>query len=241
MRYVFTITKQLLMQAISLKKVVYFLLILALIFIGARFLIINLPQYFIFTEQSYSPYFWSRSEALFTHIFLGMVAFVIGPFQFIPFIRKKYVKTHRTMGKIYLLCISVSAPVAIYLAATSQINFVYASGLVMLATAWITTSLMAYISIRKKLFSTHREWMVRSYVVTFAFATFRLMGEVLDMLGVGPFEMRAAFLSWACWSIPLLVTEVIFQIQKFNRIRSSQKILKETRIAVQPVEETEAR
>lgn len=210
------------MQAISLKRVISLLLVLALIFIGARFLIINVRQYFIFTEQSYTPYFWPRSTPVFLHIIFGMAAFFLGPFQFIPIIRKKYTKTHRTMGKIYLLCISVSAPVALYLAATSQINFVYATGLTMLAIAWLTTSLMAYISIRKKLISTHREWMVRSYVVTFAFVTFRLMGEVLVKFGVGPFEMRAAFLSWSCWAVPLLATEIIFQIQKFNRIKSSK-------------------
>lgn len=207
------------MFSISLKKILTAIAILFLVIVGVRFFIINVPHYFIFTEKSYTPYFWSRNVGLFTHIFFGMFAFLIGPFQFISAIRKNYVKIHRTMGKTYLICIAISAPAASYMAVTSQINFVYACGLLGLAIAWITTSLLAYISIRKGLTTIHREWMVRSYVVTFAFATFRLFDEGLGKLGVGPDDLRATLLSWACWTVPLFATEVILQVKKFNKLR----------------------
>jgi len=123
------------------------------------------------------------------------------------------------MGKIYLICIAIAAPVAIYMAITSQVNFVYAAGLFSLALVWMTTSLVAYISIRKGLTSIHREWMVRSYVVTFAFATFRLFDDLLAGWGVGPQDLRLALMSWACWAVPLFGTEVVLQTRKFNKLR----------------------
>jgi Predicted membrane protein (DUF2306) len=43
----------------------------------------------------------------------------------------------------------------------------------LLAFAWITTASMAYISVMRGRILQHKEWMIRSYVVTFAFVTFR--------------------------------------------------------------------
>ena len=40
-----------------------------------------------------------------------------------------------------------------------------------LASAWLVTTAMAYYSIRKGLVALHKEWMIRAYVVTFAFVT----------------------------------------------------------------------
>ena len=161
-------------------------------------------HYFSFTEKSYTPYFWSKAGFLFTHLLFGMTAFLLGPLQFFPQIRKKNVSIHRTVGKVYLVCIAVSSPMAFYLAITSTVNFVYAAGLAAMATIWAATSLMAYITIRKRLTTAHREWMVRSYVVTFAFATFRLFGDVFSYYGIGQDNNLAiTFLSWASWSIPL--------------------------------------
>jgi uncharacterized membrane protein len=207
------------MLSISLKRILTIIAILLLVVIGGRFFLRDVPHYFIFTEKSYTPYFWTRNVGLFTHIFFGMTAFLLGPFQFISQIRKNYVKAHRTMGKVYLVCIAVAAPAGIYMAITSQVNFVYAAGLFSLALVWLATSLVAYISIRKGLTSIHREWMVRSYVVTFAFATFRLFDDLLGSWGVGPGDLRASLLSWSCWSLPLFATEVILQVRKFNKLR----------------------
>lgn len=55
---------------------------------------------------------------------------------------------------------------------------------------------------------------VKSYVVTFAFMSFRLIEKIL-LVG---FDLKglevANILEWSCWSIPLQVTEMILQGQK---------------------------
>jgi hypothetical protein len=53
--------------------------------------------------------------------------------------------------------------------------------------------------------------MVRSYVVTFAFVTFRLVDDSMRAAHLLGDEERSKLLAWACWAIPLLVTEVILQ------------------------------
>ena len=63
--------------------------------------------------------------------------------------------------------------------------------------------------------------MVRSYVVTFAFVTFRIVADVLDARHVGTWKEQVAFTSWFCWAVPLLVTELILEGRKvFARSRS---------------------
>jgi uncharacterized membrane protein YozB (DUF420 family) len=74
---------------------------------------------------------------------------------------------------------------------------------------------MAYLAIRRRQVSQHKEWMIRSYVVTFTFVTFRLWMELgaLQILG----QESAATLVWLSWSMPLLATEVVLQGRKVMR------------------------
>jgi Predicted membrane protein (DUF2306) len=59
-----------------------------------------------------------------------------------------------------------------------------AFGLGGLALAWMLTTGMALIAIRRSLVDQHKEWMIRSYVVTFGFVTFRGIIPLLRAAGV---------------------------------------------------------
>jgi hypothetical protein len=53
--------------------------------------------------------------------------------------------------------------------------------------------------------------MVRSYVVTFAFVTFRAAWTVLQAAGVGTLTEQLAVASWFCWAVPLVALEAVLQ------------------------------
>lgn len=174
------------------------------------------PRYFVFTEQSYSPYFWSRHNWVFIHVVFGILALLIGPFQFVPAIRNRYLNVHRWMGRTYLMSTLIGGVAGFYMATTSQVNFTYKYGLISLALVWITTGTMAYISIRNLNITQHREWMIRSYVVTFGFTAFRLLDEML--INVIPDQPdRLGLLSWICWTVPLIIAEVCIQSVKVKQ------------------------
>jgi uncharacterized membrane protein len=195
-------------------------------------IVISASVYFIFTSAfPYLTYqqtqfaeggFWPRfAPWLMVHIIAGMTALVLGPFQFIPSIRKKHPKAHRLMGKIYLCCVLIAGVVSTELSVFKIISqekaVVYGLGLFMLATVWLLSSGMAYWSARSRNFVQHREWMVRSFVVTCAFMTFRLGARILtNNLGID-FRAAGELMAWACWSIPLIVTEVILQGRKIQK------------------------
>jgi len=84
----------------------------------------------------------------------------------------------------------------------------YGSGLFGLAVAWVITTSLAYISIRRGALAQRRTWMIRSYVVTFGFVTFRVINLTLTTLGVGSEDSQTGAAAWLCWTIPLLITEL---------------------------------
>jgi predicted membrane protein DUF2306 len=72
------------------------------------------------------------------------------------------------------------------------------------------------VAIRKGLTDQHKEWTIRSYVVTFAFVTFRA-GQVA-MVGRGvPLQQAIDIMAWACWALPLLITEAVIQARKMRQ------------------------
>ena len=193
------------------KLLVWFgwLLVLALI---TYFVANNVPRYFVLTPQSYGDYFWGKASWLFPHVVCGLVALVIGPLQFWPRMRRDYLPFHRIAGRVYVVTVLIGAIAGLGMASSvGKDSAAYALGLSGLAIAWITTTGMAFVAIRRKNIVQHKQWMVRSYVVTFAFVTFRLGSDLLQAGHVLPSHERSAMLAWGCWAVPLLVAEVVMQ------------------------------
>ena len=95
----------------------------------------------------------------------------------------------------------------------------FGAGLAGLATAWLTTSSLALLAIKRQLYEQHKEWMIRSYVVTTGFVTFRLLFSALQAAGVGTTPEQLAASAWFCWAVPLLVTEAVLQGRRILRVR----------------------
>jgi hypothetical protein len=156
---------------------------------------------------------------LLTHIAGGLVALLTGPVQLWLGLHDVKMNVHRKLGLIYIAAIAVGSIGAIGLALQTAGGLVFGSGLFFLAVAWIATTSLAFAAIRKHLVEQHREWTIRSYVVTFAFVTFRAGQIALVGRGV-PLEIAIGVMAWACWAIPLLVTELVIQGRKIARVRS---------------------
>jgi Predicted membrane protein (DUF2306) len=172
--------------------------------------------YFSLDKLSYGR-FWDYKWSLIFHISCGLIAMIIGPFQFWKTFRDKYIKTHRMMGRIYLIAILIGTLSATNLAWTSgyKISFSWAFGLQGLAFAWISTALMAYVSVMKRRIVQHKEWMIRSYVVTLGFFFFRILNNSEFVKAIIPeFTERGVTIIWFCWAIPLLITEIVLSWKK---------------------------
>jgi hypothetical protein len=155
-----------------------------------------------------------RRGALLVHIAAGAVALFAGPIQLWLGIADRRIDLHRRLGVIYITAVVIGAMAAYLLAVKPSAGWVFGAGLAGLATAWLATTGLAFMAIRRSLVEQHKEWMIRSYVVTFAFVTFRIMDVVLQQLQMGTAQEDATIMAWAAWAVPLLVTEMILQGRK---------------------------
>lgn len=182
---------------------------------AGRFVIVEALPYFGLEEEVFGR-FWRMKWPLVGHISGGLLALVLGPFQFWAGFRNKYLKVHRWMGRLYLTGILIGTISSVTLALTTGIavHSTWALALLMLATAWFFTSGMALRFILLKRVNLHKEWMVRSYVVTFAFVIFRWLNGMAWIHEYGKFSEVGPTLIWVSWVIPLFFTEIILQWNK---------------------------
>ena len=177
------------------------------------FIVRSALPYFDVSPDQYGPYFWSRRWWLVLHIAGGVVALTVGLGQLWSGMTNRVARMHRALGKLYVGCILFGSIGGFYLALTISGNPPYAAGLFTLCVAWVITTSMAVLAVRRRNIPQHREWMTRSYAVTFAFVTFRFGVETLIWQGL-PAADAQAIMAWACWSVPLLLLEPLLQLRR---------------------------
>ncbi len=197
--------------------------------------VILVNAYFIynFPFRHFNAKSWNEpfGPLLTAHIVFGIIALLIGPLQFFSSFRKKYPHIHRMTGRIYLLSILFGAACAIILAINHNIivqkRVVFGTGLLGLAAAWLLTSGMAFWAIKNRNFVQHREWMVRSYVVTCGFTFYRVFftaaKSYISFEDIDYAKEFSGILAWSCWAIPLLATEAILQAKKIKKAGKDTK------------------
>jgi uncharacterized membrane protein len=180
------------------------------------FIVRSALPYLQLSQAHYGPYFWPRRWGLVLHVAGGITALTVGIVQLWLGLTNRTAGLHRALGKVYVAAIAVGSIAGFYLALTITYNMPYAAGLFFLCIAWVVTTLMAVLAIRLRNIAQHREWMMRSYAVTFAFVTFRFGVETLIGQGLAPGDAQA-IMAWACWALPLLLLEPLLQ---FRRLRA---------------------
>jgi len=137
---------------------------------------------------------------LIPHTLAGVFALVIGPINFSSRIRQRHLQLHRVLGRIYVLSVFVGSFTGIALAAGRP----GLPGTSMQAAAWMVCTTAALIAARNRQIAVHRQWMARSYAVTFTFVSSRVLnlwprywshlGDSLAAVGVIAFTLSSIVL-----------------------------------------------
>ena len=105
------------------------------------------------------------------HTLGGVIALLAGPIQFSSRFRQRYLKFHRVLGRAYVVSVFVGALTGIALSAGRP----GMPGTCVQAAAWVVCTTAAFITARNRQIARHRQWMVRSYAVTFTFVSSRVL------------------------------------------------------------------
>ncbi len=152
--------------------------------------------------------------AFYIHIFGGMLAIVLGPFQFLKYIRRKNLNLHRVLGKIYVAAVLfIAAPTGLYMAFYANGGISASIGFILMSILWFYTTFMAVNTIRKKQVNEHIKWMVRSYAMTFAAVTLRLWVPFLS-LAINMEHLKVIIITaWISWLFNLVAAEFILKLK----------------------------
>jgi hypothetical protein len=153
--------------------------------------------------------------SFYIHIFFSIFALAAGLTQFSSHLLMKRKKLHRAMGYVYVIDI-------LFLAGpTGLIMGFYANGtawakisFMVLASLWIVFTALALKKAISKDFSSHRNWMMRSYALTLSAITLRLFAMFLPRW----FHMEAfaeyTLIAWLSWMVNLVIAEGIILLKK---------------------------
>jgi uncharacterized membrane protein len=144
---------------------------------------------------------------LLTHGVAGALALLLAPFEFSARLRRRSLRLHRILGRLYGVGVAVSAPVAVPVAI-----ILGPPSLVMAATiqscGWLLTTGLGIYCVRRGEVRQHREWMTRSYPFAMVFVLARivlLVPAVKAMGEVGLISVVWSLVAAACFVPSLLI------------------------------------
>ncbi len=156
------------------------------------FLVTDYPMYHKYRLQVIAD-----RHLLIPHTISGTFALLAGPLQFSTRFRQRHLRWHRVIGRLYAVAVFVGSFTGIALAAGRP----GLPGTSMQAAAWMVCTAVAVIAARNGQIAVHRQWMARSYAVTFTFVSSRVLnlvpaywshlGDVLAAVGVIAFTLAS--------------------------------------------------
>jgi len=182
------------------------LLALALISSAAAWWLIAWPV----ATLSNIPRHQGHFALTFAHMVGGTGMLFLGGLNLYLAARNDSYKLHRRVGQAYLIFGTFGAIMAIIItsspahkSAGSPILTTATVSLLTLASAWLCFAALGWRAALNRRFTSHGQWMVRSYVLVWSFVFCRLASRVVP-LG------EDAFI-WLSWVGPLLICEMVLQ------------------------------
>ena len=157
------------------------------------------------------------------HVISGMIVILVGPFQFLKNLRNKNLKLHKALGKIYAYGILlVAAPTGLIMAFYAEGGLLSTMAFLVMSILWFVTTIMAIVKIKKKDIDAHKRWMHRSYALSFAAVTLRLLVPLMSIYTTWSEEFIIISTAWLSWMINLTLVEVLI-LYTFGPRKSLQK------------------
>jgi uncharacterized membrane protein len=165
--------------SLNRKNVGWIVLLLLALYV---FFVVDVPL--LNASHPERPYFFKVRWALLPHGLLGGIAIVAGPLQFSSRLRRRYPDFHRILGRVYVVSVLIAAPFGIQITVLGPKNNLFTTGVAVHASLWFITTLVAFLTARNRHIVQHRQWMVRSYILTFSFVITRVLSPLWQVFGI---------------------------------------------------------
>jgi len=179
-------------------------------------------RYLTFDPEVYFPEqratYLQHEFALGVHVLCGMIALLIGPFQFLGRLRRRFVRVHRFLGASYVASATGLGLSGLILAPRAYTGLVASAGFTVLDLLMLFTTWTAVRMIFASRFGDHRRWMIRSFSLIMAGVMLRVWVPIYGALAAAgivsfSFETAYAAIAWLCW-VPNLLLAIWFTRHK---------------------------
>ena len=168
--------------------------------------------------QHYEPFKWW----LLPHAVFGAIVILFAPLQFSDRLRQRFTKSHRVMGRLYVVGAFILAPLGAYIqyyqermGAPRSFTVLAIVDAVMLVGA---TALAFLFAVKRKI-ALHRQWATRSYAIALVFIGGRFVLGVTgwEVLGV---EIVQAII-WTCLALSMVLADVSIHWKEIRSVLST--------------------
>lgn len=146
----------------------------------------------------------------YAHVIGGGIALLLSPVQLSARIRARAPRLHRMSGRIVLTAIMAGGVAGLVLAPYNLAGLMGTAGFGLLAVLWVTFAARGFLAIRRGDVTVHRQWMLRTFALTYAAVTLRLWLGVLVPV-VGDFRSAYVIVPFLAWVPNLLVAEWVLR------------------------------
>ncbi|MFT5578604.1 MAG: putative membrane protein [Paraglaciecola psychrophila] len=211
-------------------EVVGWLIVSTLIAVGmvslvgrAMFLIDAHTTVNLVAEQQFDAFdirYYQQTIATILHLLPGFLIVVLGPLQFMPVVRKRWINFHRWSGRVYIICGITGAISGFLIGGLNPFGGIDGAGFNEAMATWFLSLYVlyclykAYSSIRKRQFGAHREWMIRSFTIMIAIATERIMLSILSYTTSIELVVLFGATFWMAGLINIVAGEIWIQLTR---------------------------
>lgn len=154
---------------------------------------------------------------LLLHAIAGVIAFVIGPFQFSDRLRRTNLTLHRWLGRIYVGAVAVAAPVALIVGSHLEQPLVWAEQPAQ-AGGWLFCTAMALVCVLSRNLPAHKLWMMKSY----GFCLIFMAARAPDIFHPVWTDARLSTYLWYLVVAALIGPDIILTVRELWRKRAAR-------------------
>ncbi len=188
------------------------------------------PSYVIDTSQEppgavgFQVRYYEHPYLTLVHSAVGILFMLLGPVQFMPSVRNRFLRFHRWSGRVFMLASLVAAVSALLFVGRLPVfgSLSTSVGVVFAGSLFLVCLVQGYRTARRRQFLVHREWMIRTFAIGLGISMFRVLVPVLMMP-----PLRATFPEawdtsvWLAFAINTLTAEVWINL---TRTKSPQRV-----------------
>ena len=147
--------------------------------------------------------------AFYVHVITSCFSIIAGFTQFSKQIQRKNPALHRTMGKMYVVVVLLfSGPSGFIMALYANGGIVSQAAFTILSVLWMYCTFKAFDFARKRNFTEHEKFMIRSFALTLSAITLRAWKYII-VFAFRPAPMDAYMIvAWLGWIPNLVIAEI---------------------------------